>query len=150
MTAITGTGSRSGSGSGLGARIALMALLALSGLVALGLLASQAPQARQTFRVPQDQRVEVPSNLTIRPHAAKHNGEAERIYNLLLAGKCATTMKYCGGSEIENMYVCVDPVTGAVGAILQFGDEIMTGYFESDGSGYWIKRAVSENWEVCH
>jgi len=103
-----------------------------------------------TQRVTNAPRIDVPKHLIISPHTVKHNGEAEYIYELLLEGRCATTTKYCGGSEVEKMYVCVDPVTGITGAILQFGDEITTGYFERDGAGYWSKRVEREKWEVCH
>lgn len=94
-------------------------------------------------------QVYVPGGLTIRAHAAKHNSETERIYTLLLQGQCAAVAKFCGGSDIENLYTCIDPVTGIVGAILQFGDEITTGYYERSGSGHWAGRTARENWEVC-
>jgi len=94
-------------------------------------------------------QVEVPSNLTISTHAAKHHGDTERIYNLLLEGQCAEVAKFCGGSDIENLYICINPMTGIVGAILQFGDEITTGYYERSGSGHWAGRTARENWRVC-
>ena len=94
-------------------------------------------------------QVHVPSGLAVSGHAAGHNGEAERLYWLLVQGQCVAAAKFCGGSEVERLYTCVDPITGIVGAILQFGDEITTGYFERDGSGYWMKRVARENWEVC-
>lgn len=90
----------------------------------------------------------VQEGLAIRAHADKHNGEAQRIYQQLLEGKCATSMTWCGGSNIEKMHICVDPVTGAVGAVLQFGDEITTGFYEGY-EGYWTWRVERENWEVC-
>lgn len=94
-------------------------------------------------------QVHIPRDLAINSHAAKHHGDAERIYNLLLEGQCAGVAKYCGGSNIENLYICTDPVTGVVGAILQFGGEITTGYYERSGSGHWAGRTVRENWRVC-
>ena len=87
--------------------------------------------------------------VAISAHAAEHNGEAERLYWLLVQDQCVVAAKFCGGSEVEKLYTCVDPITGIVGAILQFGDQITTGYFERDGSGYWVKRVARENWEVC-
>ena len=117
-------------------------------------LPAPASAARQAGAAPaiewlRPDRVHVPSGLAISGHAAGHNGEAERLYWLLVQGQCVTAAKFCGGSKIEKMYACVDPITGIVGAILQFGDEITTGYFERDGSGYWTKRVERENWEVC-
>ena len=94
-------------------------------------------------------QVYVPSNLTISAHSAKHNGETEEIYAKLLEGRCTEVAKFCGGSESEFVYYCVDPVTGIVGAILQFGDEITTGFYERDGSGYWTKRVPKERWKTC-
>lgn len=94
-------------------------------------------------------QVDIPRNLAIRKHAAKHNGEAEEIYKLLLEGQCVAAAKFCGGSEIERLYTCVDPVTGIVGAVLQFGNEITTGFYERGNSGYWAGRTEREKWEVC-
>jgi len=94
-------------------------------------------------------QVPVPNNLIISAHAAKHHGDTEQIYANLLQGKCAEVAKFCGGSEQEFAYFCVDPVTGIVGAILQIGDEITTGYYEKPGSEYWVKRVPRERWEVC-
>ena len=94
-------------------------------------------------------QVHVPSGLAISAHAAKHSGDTEKIYRMLLQGKCAEVAKFCGGSESEFAYFCVDPITGIVGAVLQFGDEITTGFYERDGSGYWTKRVPKERWKTC-
>jgi len=136
----------------------LVMLLAL-GLAALTLLAqvnvaatiwrAQPVAQKATIDWLSPDQIYVPDDLVIRAHAAKHNGEAEQIYTLLLQGQCAAVAKFCGGSNIENLYTCVDPVTGIVGAILQFGDEITTGYYERGGSGHWAGRTVRENWRVC-
>lgn len=140
--------------------VALAMLLAL-GLAALVLLAqadtaavawTSQPAMYQASKVTIDwlrpDQVHVPSGLAISAHATKHNGEAEQIYALLLQGQCAAVAKFCGGSNIERMYICVDPVTGIVGAMLQFGDEITTGYFSSN-SNYWPGRIARENWKSC-
>jgi len=89
-------------------------------------------------------QVAVDRNLSIR----YTDTQATEIYRLLLEGKCASAMQFCGGSDIEKMWVCVDPVTGLVGAIIQFGDEIVTGYFEGR-PGYWQRRIARDKWEAC-
>ena len=139
--------------------IVFLAMLLALGLAALTLLAQVGSTATAWRARPVvheatidwllPDQVTVPQELVIRAHAAKHNGEAEQIYTMLLQGQCAAVAKFCGGSEIENLYTCMDPVTGIVGAILQFGDEITTGYYERGGSGHWAGRTVRENWRVC-
>ena len=137
--------------------ILLFAMMLLAGVGALALLGSAqtvtVPAVHQASTVTIDwlhpDQVHVPSGLTISAHSAKHNGETERIYKYLLEGQCTEVAKYCGGSESEFAYFCVDPVTGIVGAILQIGDEVTTGFYEKDGSGYWAKRVPREQWEVC-
>lgn len=138
--------------------ILLFGMALLAGLSALVLLGS----AAQTVTVPtvhqantatidwlRPDQVQVPDDLVISAHSAKHNGDTEKIYQMLLDSKCTEVAKFCGGSESEFTYFCVDPVTGIVGAILQVGDEITTGFYERGGSGYWAKRIPRENWEVC-
>ena len=93
-------------------------------------------------------QVFVPRGLLVNAHAVKHDGDTEKIYQMLLGGKCAAVAKFCGGSEIEKLYACTDPVTGLVGIILQFGDEITTGYF-SHNSNNLGNRVSREKWEVC-
>jgi len=93
-------------------------------------------------------QVRVPSGLTVSAHSAKHNGDTEKIYQMLLDGRCAAVAMYCGGSGIERMYACMDPVTGLVGIMLQFGDEVTTGYF-SRNSNNVTNRIAREKWEVC-
>ena len=136
-----------------------MTMLLVIGLAALVLLAQVGttatawraqPVAHQiTIDWLRPDQVHVPTGLAINTHAAKHHGDTERIYANLLQGKCADVAKFCGGSESEFAYFCVDPVTGIVGAILQIGDEITTGFYEKSGSGYWVKRVPREQWEVC-
>jgi len=92
--------------------------------------------------------VQVSNQLSLSEHAKKHNDAATQLYVMMLTGKCVASMTYCGGSEIEKLHVCVDPVTGAVGAVLQFGMEITTGFYEGN-VGYWERRIVREKWEVC-
>lgn len=137
--------------------IMLFVMILLAGLGALVLLGSAqvatAPVVHQANKTTIDWRrpdqVYIPDDLAISAHAAKHHGDTEYIYQILLDGKCTEVAKFCGGSESEFTYLCVDPVTGIVGAILQVGDEITTGFFERDGSGYWSKRIPRERWEVC-
>ena len=136
--------------------VAAVALLAALTLLGGGLGKAQRVQVQAVRQSPapaiewlRPDQVYVPSGLAISAHAAGHNGEAERLYWLLAQGQCVTAAKFCGGSEVEKMYTCVDPITGIVGAILQFGSEITTGYFERDGSDYWLKRVAREDWEAC-
>lgn len=114
----------------------LFGMALLAGLGALVLLGSAqvttAPVVHQASAVTidwlQPDQVMVPQGLTtISTHAAKHHGDTEKIYQMLLQGQCTEVAKFCGGSESEFAYFCVDPVTGVVGAILQIGDEITTG-----------------------
>ena len=141
--------------------ILMFAFMLLAGLAALVLLGSvqaetattvwQSQSAAQQVAVDWKQpgEIDVPSGLIISAHSAKHNGETEEIYAKLLEGKCAEVAKLCGGSEEEFAYFCLDPVTGIVGAILQIGDEITTGYYEKPGSGYWVRRVPREKWRAC-
>jgi len=92
--------------------------------------------------------VQVSNQLSLSEHAKKHGDAATQLYVMMLTGKCVASMTYCGGSEIEKLHVCVDPVTGAVGAVLQFGMEIKTGFYEGN-VGYWERRIAREKWEVC-
>jgi len=138
--------------------ISMFGLMLLAGIGALVLLGSAAQPASVAVHQASDTTIDwlrpdqvyVPSNLVVSAHVAKqHNRDTERIYKYLLEGKCAEVAKFCGGSEQEFAYFCVDPVTGIVGAILQIGDEITTGYYEKSGSGYWVRRVPRERWEVC-
>ena len=137
--------------------ILMFGMILLAGLSALVLLGSATQTASVAVHQASDatidwlrpDQVHVPGGLAINTHAAKHHGDTERIYANLLQGKCAEVAKFCGGSESEFAYFCVDPVTGIVGAILQIGDEITTGFYEKSGSGYWVKRVPREQWEVC-
>ena len=138
--------------------MALMMLLAL-GLAALMLLAqidtasiawrSQPAAQKVAIDWLRPEQIDVPGGLVINAHSAKHHGNTEKIYRMLLDSKCAEVAKYCGGSENEFTYICTDPVTGIVGAILQVGNEITTGFYERAGSGYWAKRIPRERWEAC-
>lgn len=130
----------------------LVCLIGLAALVLLGSVQSVAMpvvvhQATIDW-LPPDQ-VMVPQGLTISAHAAKHHGDTEKIYKMLLEGKCAEVAKLCGGSESEFAYFCIDPATGVVGAILQIGDEITTGFYEKADSNYWVKRIPRERWAIC-
>jgi len=135
----------------------LVFLVALMGIVLLGpalesggtITVASHRQTASTTGWLEGQHAEVAEGLRINSHAEKHGTDAWDIYRLLLAGKCAASMTFCGGSEIEKLHVCVDPTTGAVGAILQFGDEIMTGYFTPSAPGYWKRRVARDGWGVC-
>lgn len=89
----------------------------------------------------------VQPGLAISDHATKHGTETGNIYELLLEGKCAGSRTFCGGSEIEELHVCIDPITGAIGAVIQRGAEI-SGFFEHR-PGYWERSIARDRWEVC-
>ena len=132
--------------------VGLAALMLLGGALGGGTI-TVARQQQAAAAAPEwleGQRAVISPGLRIASHAEKHGTEAWNIYAMLLSGKCADSMTFCGGSEIEKMHVCIDPVTGITGAILQFGDEIMTGYFTPTDPGYWQRRVARENWEVCN
>jgi len=140
--------------------VLLLGMMLLAGLGALVLLGSAQvdtatttwhaqPAAQQvTIDWLRPDQVQVPSGLTIAEHAAKHNGDTEKIYKLLLEGHCAEVAMYCGGSNIEKMYACVDPITGLVGIMLRFGDEIKTGYFSRNQNNL-ENRIAREKWRAC-
>lgn len=132
----------------------MMLLVALVGLMLLGpALATEIdvamPRRAESPEWLSGQYATVQPGLAIANHATKHGTETWDIYTMLLTEKCAASLTLCGGSEIEKLHVCIDPITGIVGAVLQFGDELTTGYWERDGSGYWKKRVGSEKWGVC-
>jgi len=88
--------------------------------------------------------------LAINGHAHKHADQALdawRIYGLLLAGNCVASTVYCGPSDIERLYLCTDPVSGLIGGLFVFGDEIMTGYGSREA--YWKNKVRGSEWEVC-
>ncbi|MCK4958020.1 MAG: hypothetical protein KAT00_01435 [Planctomycetes bacterium] len=92
------------------------------------------------------QHANVQPGLRISPHALKHGQEAGDIYILLLTGGCVVSSTWCGGSDLEYLHTCM-LASGLTGAILQFGDELTTGFW---GKGdYWERRVVRENWEAC-
>ncbi len=153
MTALSGGRGGIGTFLAMGAciiAVGLMGLLMCASLVTPRHAVSPASGSAGARRAAETMgnRAEIQAGLTIRDHAAKHNGETERIYQALLAGKCAGSMTWCGGSDLEKLHICVDPMTGAVGAVIQFGMEITTGYYEQR-DGYWLRRVEKEGWEVC-
>jgi len=145
----------------LGGYVAMLGLMVLMGLVGLmllgpalesgrgGTISIASPQQAVSTEWLEGQNAEIARGLTINSHAEKHGTDAWEIYKMLLAGRCAASVTFCGGSEIEKMHICIDPVTGVAGAIIQFGDEIMTGYFTPADPGYWKRRVARESWEVC-
>lgn len=95
------------------------------------------------------ERILIPSGMTVKPHADKHNDQvldAWKIYTLLLEGQCVASAVFCGASDIERLYLCVDP-TGRIGGLIVFGEEILTGYQGSQD--YWAKKVNRPYWEVC-
>ena len=95
------------------------------------------------------ENVMVPPGMTIKWHANKHNGQvldAWKIYGLLLEGQCVASAVFCGPSDIEKLYLCMDP-GGSIGGLIVFGDEILTGY-QAD-QDYWARKVDKPEWEVC-
>ena len=151
----------SGNQSMLSSFIAMMALSAVVLLVALMLLGgglgevsqAQVQAVRQSVSSTVwaiEGQVTIEAGLRIREHAVKHQGQALdawKIYAQLLAGKCVASTMLCGGSEIEKLYLCVDPASGLVGGLLVLGDEILTGY--GSRAGYWESVVERDKWEAC-
>ncbi len=122
----------------------VVAMLALSTLGSTVVVYQQ--QEQTTIDWLNGQHANIQPGLSISPHALKHGQEAGDIYIYLLTGHCTASTTWCGASDIEKMHVC-QLTNGLVGAILQFGDEITTGYWGKDG--YWERRVTRDNWEVC-
>ena len=94
----------------------------------------------------------IPSGLTIVEHTEKHKAaqlNAWKMYSMLLEGQCAASTRFCGGSDIEFLYICLDPVTGVIAGLLQFGDEIRSA-FGYDDSNYWQERIRKGRWTECN
>lgn len=93
--------------------------------------------------------IAIPSDLVIAEHAAKHfdqHLDAWRIYAMLLEGQCVATAVFCGGSEVDRLYLCQDP-SGRIGGLIVLADEILTGY---EGKlRYWENVVERDRWEVC-
>ena len=138
-----------------------LAMLLVLGLAALVLLA-QAGTASVTWQSQPaaweitaiewtglGERVSIPGGMTVKPHAGKHSDQvldAWKIYTLLLEGQCVASAVFCGPSDIERLYLCVDP-TGRIGGLIVFGDEILTGY--QANQNYWAMKVGKPEWQVC-
>jgi len=140
----------------------VLAMLLVLGLAALTLLAQadvasiprlSRPAAQEVSAIEWTglgEHVSIPGGMIVKPHANKHNDQvldAWRIYTLLLEGQCVASAVFCGPSDIERLYLCVDP-TGRIGGLVVFGDEILTGYQAKQG--YWLRKVNKSEWEVCH
>lgn len=93
--------------------------------------------------------VSIPGGMNVKGHASKHDGQvldAWKIYTLLLEGQCVASAVFCGPSDIEKLYLCVDP-TGRIGGLVVFGNEILTGY--QANQRYWTRKVNKPEWEVC-
>jgi len=141
--------------------VAALALLLALGLAALMLLAQvdTAALAWQSQPAVQEitaiewtglgESVTVPPGLAVRQHANKHKDQvldAWKIYTLLLEGQCVASAVFCGPSDIEKLYLCVDP-TGRIGGLVVFGDEVLTGY--QGNQDYWANKVSKPEWQVC-
>lgn len=141
--------------------VALAMLLAL-GLAALTLLArtdvaavawQSQPAAREVAAIEWTglgEHVSIPGGMTVKTHASKHNDQvldAWKIYALLLEGQCVASAVFCGPSDIERLYLCVDP-TGRIGGLIVFGEDILTGY--QANQDYWTRKIGKPEWEICH
>ena len=96
------------------------------------------------------EHVSIPGGMTVKPHANKHNDQildAWKIYAYLLEGSCVASAVFCGPSDIERLYLCVDPM-GRIGGLIVFGEDILTGY--QGNQDYWAKKIDGPYWEVCH
>lgn len=95
------------------------------------------------------EHIVVPGGMTVRSHASKHSDQvldAWKIYTLLLEGQCVASAVFCGPSDIEKLYLCIDPA-GRIGGLVVFGNEILTGYQAKQD--YWSRKVDGPEWEVC-
>lgn len=121
--------------SGFGLLVPMLGLLFLTALVALTLLGPALsgggggrpitvaqPKTVNAVVAPHwlpTERVVLPADWRVSVHATKHEGEAldaEKIYALLLEGKCAGEAQYCNNKG-KQLILCFDPVTGLLGGI---------------------------------
>jgi len=78
---------------------------------------------------------EIPRDFLFNPeHAFDHRGQeldAEKVYKLLLEGKCAVSSRWCGKDKYgsKEMYLCDDPVSGLIGVLIVYleGSRTMKG-----------------------
>lgn len=95
------------------------------------------------------ENISISSGMVVKPHASKHGDQvldAWKIYMLLLEGQCVASAVFCGPSDIEKLYLCVDP-TGRIGGLVVFGNEVLTGYQAKQD--YWARKVSKPEWEVC-
>jgi len=129
-------------------------LAGVVGLVGLALLGSVEETAVVQQAAVADSAIEwcgvnIPADLAIAEHASKHLAQslnAWETYSMLTQGRCVATAVYCGGSEIEKLYLCEAP-SGLVGGLIVLGDEILTGYGAKPR--YWTGMIRRDHWEVC-
>ncbi|MCK4300495.1 MAG: hypothetical protein KAX80_13215 [Planctomycetes bacterium] len=145
--------------SGALALLVLLVLVAMLGVTLLGIGGSdlEVPKmpAVQQVSVPAiewtglGENVEVLPGMTIKEHANRHRGQvldAWKIYTYLYEGQCIASAVFCGPSDIEKLYLCMDP-WGRIGGLYRFGDEITSGY---EGSlEYWTNKVNGDSWGVC-
>ena len=150
----------------LEAMVLILVMALLAGSAALVLLGSVQTETATTVTVWQSQpvvqeataiewtglgeNITVPAGLIINGHATKHTGQvldAWKIYTYLLEGQCVASAVFCGPSDIEKLYLCVDP-TGRIGGIVRFGDEIRSGW--QGNQDYWAKKVSKPEWEACN
>lgn len=138
--------------------ILTFAFMLLAGLVALVMLGSaQAETATMTWQAqPAVQEAAVPDwlagrqtaiepGLPVRPHAAKHAAEqldAERIYAMLLQGRCAAADQFCN-SDGMRLYLCFDPVTGLLGGLFVQDGMVISGY--GSRASYWAGKVRGDS-----
>ena len=127
--------------SSLGIGILLIAMAGLAALLALSLLGSvggtitiaPAQKAVNTATGPHwlgKERISLQADWKVSTHATKHEGEdldAEKIYNMILQGKCAGVGQFCN-SQGKQLLLCFDPITGLLGGIFV---NTVTGLVES-------------------
>lgn len=92
----------------------------------------------------------IPAGIPITAHAEGHQGQALdawKLYDLLLEGKCVASGVWCGATRTEQLYLCIDPVTGLIGGLFRDENGIWNGFAGS--IRYWEKQVHSNNWEDC-
>lgn len=140
--------------------ITALAFALVGAVVSMPAMPRAIPQTQLQVQRVQQVTVNVPSwlageqttlreGLTIHGHAAKHQAQAMNAWQLqtmLSNGQCVASRQWCGTGS-EELYICVDPVTGLIGGLIVVGDRIISGYAGSEG--YWRGKVLGDEWGAC-
>lgn len=130
----------------------LAALVLLTQAGAVSIVWQSRPIAREITAIEWTglgDNVTIQPGLAVRQHANKHKDQvldAWTIYAFLMEGRCVASAVFCGASDIEKLYLCVDPA-GRIGGLIVFGEEILTGY--QANQDYWAMKVGKPEWVIC-